>query len=597
VEVVLTEAIMNNFKAKLQPQTAFESVWDSRGSGVRKQASVWAPKVEKRGAYNSLSKKNKTRICLGHFVSEGFSHPKKADKVMCLEITDMNVSRLAHSDIIDNVVDRVLPPPVRYRQIWKQTSGKQQFFAWRPVPPTKDYVAVGIVGTTVDEPPELDAVRCVPRRWVRPTTAPAEQVWTNSGSGGRPGSFWIISPQMLLMSAVSGVDPPTDHCFELLSERWTLTMQDLEQGANAASASVAAGGSGGGAATAAAAGGRPRRGGDPPVRPAGPPGSHPARPAKPGKPPRPSRPQSRPVSMATPTVAAPAVAAAVAVPTAVAAVPMRPRADSKPGRPARPASKPALRPTPPPTSPKPTMTSATGSGDGGDGGDGGGSLVPGRSAPPRPGGDKPAVPGKPTVAVKPAVAAKVKLPPPSRPSANIQPAAATVPVGGSEVFQHQFDAASPWESYDAAANQHMSAAMASQGASGTVVLPGVPFEFRWGADAGASPTSMLQVNIKSGNSRIVRVKPAGAATRARAGADGGGGAGGGAGGGGVPAKVRGPPPPRKAPTRSAASSLAAGGPAQPARPAFRPARPTSKPVRPDKPGRPDRPPAKPGSDG
>lgn len=51
-----------------------------------------------------------------------------------------------------------------------QASGDKALFAWRPVPPSSAFVAMGMVVTTTEEPPPQDSISCVPRRWVVEST-------------------------------------------------------------------------------------------------------------------------------------------------------------------------------------------------------------------------------------------------------------------------------------------------------------------------------------------------------------------------------------------------------------------------------------------
>lgn len=43
------------------------------------------------------------------------------------------------------------------------------------------------------EEPSTSLVRCVPRRWLQRTKQYPQQLWNDGGTGGRPGSFWSMS--------------------------------------------------------------------------------------------------------------------------------------------------------------------------------------------------------------------------------------------------------------------------------------------------------------------------------------------------------------------------------------------------------------------
>ena len=68
-----------------------------------------------------------------------------------------------------------------------------------------------------------------------------------------------------------------------------------------------------------------------------------------------------------------------------------------------------------------------------------------------------------------------------------------------------------WEPYSADVCAMIENAQLTQPAGGVVGLPGIPFEVRWGDRATSqkmtkSPTGMMQVNVQSGNTRIVRME-------------------------------------------------------------------------------------------
>jgi hypothetical protein len=64
---------------------------------------------------------------------------------------------------LENVLEFVLPTPTRFRQVWNQQLGKKHFYAWYPISPSPQFVAMGMVGTTTEDPPPLNSVRCVPK--------------------------------------------------------------------------------------------------------------------------------------------------------------------------------------------------------------------------------------------------------------------------------------------------------------------------------------------------------------------------------------------------------------------------------------------------
>lgn len=92
-----------------------------------------------------------------------------------------------------------------YRLVWHSTQHKPPLYIWRAVPPAQNFVALGMVVSTGEEPPPLTACHCVPRRWCEAVVAD-RFVWRDDGQGGRAGSLWA-TPNMDLMLCVRGHEP------------------------------------------------------------------------------------------------------------------------------------------------------------------------------------------------------------------------------------------------------------------------------------------------------------------------------------------------------------------------------------------------------
>jgi hypothetical protein len=106
------------------------------------------------------------------------------------------------------------------RQVWSFQVGTdegQRLYVWEGIPPSDEFVCLGMVTTVVDKAPALDALRCVPRRWTHPWREPPELVWENAGTGGRHGSLWVFGPLGLLVAA-AGAKPPTEGLFALMPD-------------------------------------------------------------------------------------------------------------------------------------------------------------------------------------------------------------------------------------------------------------------------------------------------------------------------------------------------------------------------------------------
>ena len=128
-----------NIKVELVPAEKFSSVWKSQGSESREKASVWAPKVAR------LFKSNKTvYVCIGHHVVSGFSKPDLKTKRYYLSLTDKSSYGIMRSKVLeDQVINCLLPHPIKYTEVWRMQRQGHMFFAWQPVPPSNDFVALG----------------------------------------------------------------------------------------------------------------------------------------------------------------------------------------------------------------------------------------------------------------------------------------------------------------------------------------------------------------------------------------------------------------------------------------------------------------------
>ena len=98
---------------------------------------------------------------VGDFAASSFDEPKTRGKgkSLIIEVTDtssnIHGSSVMTGDWIDAVVDQFCPKPVRYKQVWsKLADGKPSLYCWKPVPVnTAKFIALGVVFTTIDEPP------------------------------------------------------------------------------------------------------------------------------------------------------------------------------------------------------------------------------------------------------------------------------------------------------------------------------------------------------------------------------------------------------------------------------------------------------------
>uniref|UniRef100_A0A6V2M4H7 ubiquitinyl hydrolase 1 n=1 Tax=Ditylum brightwellii TaxID=49249 RepID=A0A6V2M4H7_9STRA len=214
--VKIPEAVLAGIKIKLKKVTKFSQVWKSQGSMSRYKGSVWAPVIHS-GAF----KQNRAVVYLGYYAGHGFDNPNRDSKErVTMEITDTTANWVGGSTWLPHVLDRFMPRPARFRLIWSITSGSNPFYAWEPVPPSDNFVAMGHIGTTTDKEPDVKLMRCICKHWVKESTL-VKSIWDDSGSGGREASIWIFNP-MHLIGFVPGHDPPRQKTFELKSQRFFL---------------------------------------------------------------------------------------------------------------------------------------------------------------------------------------------------------------------------------------------------------------------------------------------------------------------------------------------------------------------------------------
>lgn len=222
---------LKGFRAKPKP-TVTERVWSSLGSGSRDAAGVWAPQLER-----SLLRRNRARVCVSHYPACGFEPPdraplpaglRKRPGPLTLEVIDDGGGGITGSAKLPAVARAAMPYPARFQLAWSVTSAKQPLYVWRALSPSPaTHTPLGMVATATDQPPPLTALRCVPRRWLKPAVVPPAQVWENAGSGGRRGALWVVNA-LGCLEATTGGALPTACCFDLV-DKIQILMEDLYQ--------------------------------------------------------------------------------------------------------------------------------------------------------------------------------------------------------------------------------------------------------------------------------------------------------------------------------------------------------------------------------
>ena len=106
-------------------------------------------------------------------------------------------------------LDQVLPPAARFQVVWSR-GGANPLTIWSVVPPTNDFVALGMVATATgaSQRPPLEMIRCVPKVWTR--RCPASELVYD----GAEGSVWLSKHGLL--HASKGRTAPA--VFELVRE-------------------------------------------------------------------------------------------------------------------------------------------------------------------------------------------------------------------------------------------------------------------------------------------------------------------------------------------------------------------------------------------
>jgi len=202
-------------KPKSVPNWQSKPLWDSRHSNARTKVSVWEPQVERKFTLN----RNKMRFCLGFYATTSYNKPNKS-KCQLIELTDEGVTRVLKSSNLDDAhLNHLVPHPIRYKQVWSQVDKGSSLYAWKPIPPNKNYVALGMVATTSNNEPPLQAMRCVPIGWTVISKTPPKKIWTDAGTGGRKGSMWVVNSFGTVVFA-DGHNAPPGPFYELKARRF-----------------------------------------------------------------------------------------------------------------------------------------------------------------------------------------------------------------------------------------------------------------------------------------------------------------------------------------------------------------------------------------
>lgn len=223
-EIKIAPNVLAKIKIKVKEASSSTLVWSTENTTARHTGSIWAPEVQGK----LFKKRKKLPICIGYYFSSSLdqTHPKKNSKLAphYLEITDEGVGLVGQSAHLENFISSYFPWPKKYSQVWSSIRSEVPIFCWRPIPPTQDFVALGMVCTTTPEEPDQDVVRCVPRMWVKYSKGSSlRKAWDDSGLGGKAGSIFVVN-SLNLAFAIPGHDPnPQLSFYDIWSSRFHAT--------------------------------------------------------------------------------------------------------------------------------------------------------------------------------------------------------------------------------------------------------------------------------------------------------------------------------------------------------------------------------------
>ena len=122
-----------------------------------------------------------------------YDRPREAPPLPMLEDTAV-WQPFSRGKWLDIALEAYAPHPWQYRRVWEKRVDKgQSVYAWVPVPPGEQYVALGMLYTTTADQPPPEAMRCMHRSWCRESQTPPVEVWNDRGLGGKPGSLWTVN--------------------------------------------------------------------------------------------------------------------------------------------------------------------------------------------------------------------------------------------------------------------------------------------------------------------------------------------------------------------------------------------------------------------
>lgn len=216
--VSLSSSELAQYAATLRPCMSTQPVWPTTAAARADAGTAGLCFVEPSStlARTAVASSSSLVVPVGHYASaepQGGGRMSLQSTTKIIELRSMHAS--ASKAQLQAALEQVMPPPARFQMVWTASAGSEPFTIWAAVPPTQDFVAIGMVATATgpSQRPPTDVLRCVPKKWTRRTPA-AELVHDRN-----EGSVWRSAHGLL--HASKGRHPPQVH--ELIREEFGLS--------------------------------------------------------------------------------------------------------------------------------------------------------------------------------------------------------------------------------------------------------------------------------------------------------------------------------------------------------------------------------------
>ena len=201
------ESVLDKVTIRVRKVPTLEKIWDTAGLDSRSQVSLWA--MPATTVQNSvLTSKKSLVVNLGHYVAPGKSVDGKTSRLT------LEISYKGRTGDFERILRELLPHPIKFDEVWKHGDGETGVWTWEGVSPDPMFTCLGSVTTSTAAEPDVRCVRCVPKKWLMPSQATPKRYWDDSGTGGKKGSFWVMSESGLL-TVVAGHEKPQGIFYDL----------------------------------------------------------------------------------------------------------------------------------------------------------------------------------------------------------------------------------------------------------------------------------------------------------------------------------------------------------------------------------------------